>query len=164
MQCSWAWSLSDAAPKRLQLSRFSNSSVKWGPASSREDQGTFRVKCIGNRQKVGWGPHRGEAGGAADERIVGGAAAVAEQGGGDRASIEACVLRVAHLGQELLRGRQPAAHRMSLFQRRELVPLTGRSACTQIEPHQHIAHLWQAMLCGAWAAAQTYILWYLRHT
>ena len=53
--------------------------------------------------------HRGQAGGAADEGIVSGAATVAEQGGLQGVPIVARLLRIAHLRQELLRGRQATA-------------------------------------------------------
>ena len=53
--------------------------------------------------------HRGQASGAADEGIVCGAAAVAEQGGLQGGPIEARLLRVAHLRQKLLCGCQATA-------------------------------------------------------
>lgn len=52
---------------------------------------------------------RGQAGGAADEGIAGGAAAVAEQGRLKGGPIEARLLRVADLHQDLLCGCQATA-------------------------------------------------------
>ena len=58
--------------------------------------------------------YRGQAGGAADEGIVSSAATVAEQGGLQGSPVVARLLRIAHLRQELFRGRQATARACSV--------------------------------------------------
>lgn len=62
------------------------------------------------KSKSGAGAHGGEAGGAADEGVVGLLSRILQQRGGKRLAVEARRLRVAHLRQELLCHCQAAAH------------------------------------------------------